>query len=83
MVIFRQKYILNYDQEKKSINSLYLCNVNKMKHTTPLINNDWDIILKDEFQKVSFKELTQLVANEREKYTVFPSIFCIFHHMLR
>ena len=43
-----------------------------MKHTTPLINNDWDIILKDEFQKESFKELTQFVANEREKYTVFP-----------
>ena len=36
-----------------------------MKHTTPLINNDWDIILKDEFQKESFKELTQFVANER------------------
>ena len=43
-----------------------------MKHTTPLINNDWDIILKDEFQKESFKELTQFVANEREKYSVFP-----------
>jgi uracil-DNA glycosylase len=44
-----------------------------MKDTTPRINNDWDIILKDEFQKKSFKKLIQFVANERKKYTIFPS----------
>ena len=44
-----------------------------MKDATPIINNDWDIILKDEFQKKSFKKLIQFVANERKKNTIFPS----------
>ena len=49
-----------------------------MKDTTPRINNDWDIILKNEFQKKSFKELIQLITNERKKYTIFPSENNIF-----
>jgi len=28
-----------------------------MQIITPLINNDWDLILKDEFQKQYFKNL--------------------------
>ena len=44
-----------------------------MKDTTPLINNDWDIILKDEFQKKSFERLTKFLANERKNYAIFPS----------
>ena len=44
-----------------------------MKDTTTQINNDWDIILKDEFQKKSFKKLMQLITNERNNYTIFPS----------
>ena len=49
-----------------------------MKDTTPRINNDWDIILKDEFQKKSFKKLMQLITNERTGCTVFPSENNIF-----
>jgi len=49
-----------------------------MKDTTPRINNDWDIILKDEFQKKSFKKLMQLITNERKECTVFPSENNIF-----
>ena len=44
-----------------------------MKHTTPLINNDWDTILKNEFQKKSFKKLMNVIYNERKKYNIFPS----------
>ena len=49
-----------------------------MKDTTPRINNDWDVILKDEFQKKSFKKLMQRITNERKEYTVFPSENNIF-----
>tara|TARA_B110000196_G_C20915343_1_gene552603 strand:+ start:73 stop:774 length:702 start_codon:yes stop_codon:yes gene_type:complete len=44
-----------------------------MKATTPLMNNDWDIILKDEFQKRSFKQLMQFINNERVNHTIFPT----------
>ena len=50
-----------------------------MKDKTPLINNDWDIILKDESQKKSFKKLIQLITTERKKYTVFPSKDNVFN----
>ena len=43
-----------------------------------MINNDWDVILKDEFKKNSFKKLIQFVANERKAYTIFPSAKNIF-----
>ena len=44
-----------------------------MKDATPLINNDWEIILKDEFRKESFKRLMKFLANERKNFTIFPS----------
>jgi len=49
-----------------------------MKETIPLINNNWEIILKDEFQKRYFKELTKSVTNERKNHTIFPSKEKIF-----
>ena len=58
---------------------MYLCNVNKMKIKTPRINNDWDIILKNEYQKKSFKKLIQFITTERKKYTVFPSEENVFN----
>ncbi|MEC7863967.1 MAG: uracil-DNA glycosylase, partial [Bacteroidota bacterium] len=44
-----------------------------MKHKTTLINNDWDIILKDEFQKKSFAKLMRFIVAERKEHTIFPS----------
>ncbi|MEC9209310.1 MAG: uracil-DNA glycosylase [Bacteroidota bacterium] len=44
-----------------------------MKHKTTLINNDWDIILKDEFQKKAFAKLMQFIVAERKEHTIFPS----------
>lgn len=44
-----------------------------MKTIIPLINNDWDIVLKNEFQKKSFKRLMQDINNERNSYTIFPT----------
>ncbi len=49
-----------------------------MKDRTPRINNDWDIILKGEFQKKSFKQLMQVITNERKEYTILPSENNIF-----
>ena len=50
-----------------------------MKYTHPLINNDWDIILKDEFQKKSFKKLVNIIAKERKKNNVFPQEHRVFN----
>ena len=44
-----------------------------MKKTIPLIHNDWDTILKNEFQKRSFKKLMNTINNERNNHTIFPS----------
>jgi len=44
-----------------------------MKNTGRFINNDWELILKDEFQKQSFERLMKSVANERKRHTIFPS----------
>ena len=48
-----------------------------MKKIKP-INNDWDIVLKNEFQKKSFKELIKIIANDREKYNIFPESKKVF-----
>lgn len=44
-----------------------------MKKTIPLIHNDWDTILKNEFQKKEFKTLMNTINNERDNHTIFPS----------
>ena len=44
-----------------------------MKDKNLLINNDWDIILKNEFKTKSFKNLIRLLNYERKKHTIFPS----------
>lgn len=43
-----------------------------MNEYIPTINNDWDKILKDEFQKKYFKILIQKLEKERKNYTIFP-----------
>ena len=43
-----------------------------MQKITPLINNDWDIILKDEFQKQYFKKLMKNIEDERKNHTIYP-----------
>ena len=50
-----------------------------MKVKTALINNDWDLILKDESQKESFKKLMQFITTERKEHTVFPSKDNVFN----
>lgn len=50
-----------------------------MKYKTPKIYNDWDIILKNEFKKRSFKKIMQFIARERKKFNVFPSPENIFN----
>ncbi len=50
-----------------------------MKHITSIINNDWDIILKDEFQKQYFKKLKHIIANERKTKNIFPKDDSVFN----
>lgn len=48
-----------------------------------MIGNDWDIILKDEFDKDYFKELIEKIKKEYEEKTIFPKqseIFNAFRH---
>lgn len=37
-----------------------------------MFGNDWDILLKDEFQKEYFIKLKDFLVQERENHTVFP-----------
>ena len=60
-------------KKKKLIIVYIFVYVNKMKPITPLIDNDWDEILKDEFQDRSFRRLMKDIDNERKKHTIFPS----------
>ena len=43
------------------------------------INNDWDAILKDVFQKNSFKKIMRFLDNERKKHNIYPSEEQIFN----
>ena len=43
-----------------------------MKEVNPLANTDWEVLLKDEFQKKYFKKLMKYLDNERKTYTIFP-----------
>lgn len=58
---------------------MYLCYVNKMKRITTIIKNDWDRILKDEFQNKSFIKLMKAISNERKSYSIFPSECDVFN----
>lgn len=43
-----------------------------MKKKPPILNNDWDDVLRNEFQKGSYAKLIQIITNERNIYNVFP-----------
>ena len=44
-----------------------------MKEANPLTNNEWEVLLKDEFKKKYFKKLIKQIENERKTHTIFPS----------
>ena len=43
------------------------------------IGNDWDNILKDEFQKPYYLELRRFLKREYSSYTVYPDMYDIFN----
>lgn len=43
------------------------------------IGNDWDGILKDEWEKPYYKELRAFLKDEYSKYTVYPDMYDIFN----
>ena len=43
------------------------------------LGNNWDNILKDEFQKEYYLNLRKFLKEEYEKYRIFPSMYDIFN----
>lgn len=43
------------------------------------IGNDWDSILKHEFEKEYYQKLRRILASEYQKYNVFPDMYDIFN----
>ncbi len=43
------------------------------------VNNDWDEILNREYNKDYYQKLRTVLANEYNKYTVFPDMYNIFN----
>lgn len=43
-----------------------------------MINNDWDVLLEEEFHKEYFKELKENIVKEYEKHTCYPPINKVF-----
>lgn len=50
-----------------------------MSIVNPKIEKSWKIILKDEFQKLYFKQLKCFLIKERKRYTIYPKGSEIFH----
>lgn len=44
-----------------------------------MIGNDWDIILKDEYEKEYFKKIKDVVRDEYNKKQIFPSANKVFY----
>ena len=42
------------------------------------LGNNWDNILKDEFQKEYYLNLRKFLKEEYENYRIFPSMYDIF-----
>lgn len=43
------------------------------------LNNQWDELLKDEFQKEYYQKLRQILANEYKTQTIYPDMHDIFN----
>ena len=43
------------------------------------IGNEWDSLLKDEFEKDYYKKLRAFLKEEYSKYTIFPDMYDIFN----
>lgn len=43
------------------------------------LGNDWDLILKEEFEKDYYKKIRAFLKSEYSSYTIFPSMYDIFN----
>lgn len=43
------------------------------------IGNEWDELLKDEFQSEYYQNLRQFLASEYKNYTIYPNMYDIFN----
>lgn len=44
-----------------------------------VIGNDWDSLIKDEFEKEYYKKLRSFLANEYKTRTIYPDMYSIFN----
>lgn len=44
-----------------------------------ILGNDWDILLKDEFQKEYYRKLRNFIAHEYQTQTIYPDMYDIFN----
>ncbi len=43
------------------------------------IGNDWDDLLKDEFEKEYYQKIRRILASEYRKYNIYPDMYDIFN----
>ncbi len=43
------------------------------------IGNDWDALLKDEFEKEYYQKIRRILASEYRKYHIYPDMYDIFN----
>lgn len=43
------------------------------------VNNDWDKILENEYNKEYYQKLRKVLAEEYSRYTIFPDMYSIFN----
>ncbi len=43
------------------------------------VNNDWDKILEEEYNKEYYQKLRKILANEYSRFTIYPDMYSIFN----
>ena len=67
------KILSNFFKKIRNINKFFGCK--SMVH----FDNDWETILKDEFQKEYYQNLRKFLINEYKTQTIYPNMYNIFN----
>lgn len=79
---YRNKYIVISLRTKKKTEkneTFFLKTINNIKMTAKMIDNSWDIKLKEEFNKPYIDELKAFLKTERSQHTVYPKQTEVFN----
>ena len=58
---------------------LFVCYTITRGDTMVNLQNDWDALLQDEFQKDYYLQLREFLKEEYKRFTIFPSMYDIFN----